>query len=102
MKRKLRIVMHIGPTGLDDTELFWTDKKEDLLGKYTRGEGQALQFVLENYDCSPNFFSALQDGTLLKDFRGSKFTVNVDRGYYRRLHEWVESGDSQRGIPFPG
>ena len=75
--RKLRVILHIGPLGLeDDNRLYFTDREEDLY-KYTRGEGQALGFVLENFDCSTEFAKALEDGTLLFDLKNSRIKVKI-------------------------
>ena len=73
-RRKLRLIIHIGPIGFDEIDpprMYFTDKKEDPY-IFTRGEGQAMRFVLEDGDYSPNFYEALADGQLL-EFLQSKW-----------------------------
>lgn len=68
-KRKLRIVLRIGPWGFhggSPVSVYFTDRKEDLC-QYTRGEGQALRFVLEDADMSPQFAEAIDRGLFLED-----------------------------------
>lgn len=68
-KRKLRIVLLIHPWGFhggSPISVYFTDRKEDL-GRYTRGEGQALRFVLEDADLSSRFAEAIERGLFLED-----------------------------------
>lgn len=65
-KRKLRIVLRIGPWGFhggSPISVRFTDQKEDLC-RYTRGEGTALQFVLEDADMSSRFAEAIDRGLI--------------------------------------
>lgn len=71
-KRKLRIVLHIGPLGLQSellpAKVQFVDRPQNLAA-VTRGEGQALQFVLEDWDCNQAWADGLQnlaDGDLLQ------------------------------------
>jgi len=80
-KRKLRIVLRIGPLGLKNElwppEVKFVDRPQ-YLPAVTRGEGQALQFVLEDSDCSGPFYEALQnlgDGELLAFLQSQQWVL---------------------------
>ena len=72
---KLRMIIHIAPWGFSKGQKMDVDfkhKKLNDLHYSTRGEGQALQFVLEDYDASTGFHRALEDGRFVKDFGGGE------------------------------
>ena len=77
-KRKPRIILRIGPAGFRKfpIRVSFTDKKEDLI-EYTRGEGQALRFVLEDADCSSEFYKALQSGEFLEVFKQERWELTI-------------------------
>ena len=73
---KLRIILAIPPYGFtkgQEISVNFTDKKTNNLYRYTGGEGQALQFVLEEADLSTNFAKALRDGRFLETANDFKF-----------------------------
>ena len=89
-KRKLRLIMYIHPWGFSDGDpikVIFTDKKtygEVGLYELTKGEGNALQFVAEDYDTSTNMYDALRTGKFLEDMQnpelGQMTMVYVPKG----------------------
>lgn len=74
-KRKLRLIIYIEPWGFSKGQairVIFNNKKSYVpndshpLCYLTRGEGQALQFVLEDSDTSCNFAEALRRGNFLE------------------------------------
>lgn len=76
-KRKLRIILRIGPWGFSDgqpIDCIFTNRKSYVprsvndipLLEVTRAEGQALQFVLEDSDLSTRFAEAIKNGKFLE------------------------------------
>ena len=75
MTKRLRIILYIPPWGFSSggaIDVFFTDKKSYVarssnpLYHLTQGEGQALQFILEDVDTSPKFWEAIRDGDFLR------------------------------------
>jgi hypothetical protein len=62
-KPECYLLVVIGPLGFDyPADVRWLSKPPESLYQYTRGEGQALLFKLENYDASTEFHEALLSG----------------------------------------
>ena len=77
-RRKLRIILRIGPCDFRrfPIRVKFTDRKENML-EHTRGEGQALSFVLEDGDFSPNFHDALKSGEVLEVFKAENWELRI-------------------------
>lgn len=90
MKKRLRLILHIEPWGFSKGQTIgckFTDRKSYVpctqadppLYALTRGEGQALQFVLEDTDLSCGFAKALDNGEFLefaKDWERGEFQMH--------------------------
>jgi hypothetical protein len=77
-KPKLYLLVYIGPLGLSWTEIRVLAKPPESLYAIGRGEGQALLFKLDKFDCSTEFFEALMDGRVAEDSAKFHFKVNVE------------------------
>lgn len=77
----LWVVIVIGPWGLlegQPVDIYFHDKPVDseyLLTRYTRGEGQALSFKLDTWDCSTEFAKALKSGEVAEAFKDRIWTM---------------------------
>lgn len=57
------LLVIIGPLGMTyPADVRWLSAPPEDLLQYTRGEGQALLFKLEKFDCSTEFAAALNNG----------------------------------------
>jgi len=77
-KPKLYLLVYIGPLGLSWTEIRVLAKPPESLYSIGRGEGQALLFKLDKFDCSTEFFEALMNGQVAADLANFHFRVNVE------------------------
>jgi hypothetical protein len=77
------LLMEISPTGFDFVTLSFLPEPPEDLGMVTHGEGQALLFKLEKFDCSTEFARALENGEFLKAVKG-RSTVNLEDGLFSR------------------
>lgn len=66
VKPSLKLIMHIGPLGLEHTEISLTNRENIDPYSYTKGEGQCLIFDLIDFDTSNEFSKALHNGDFLK------------------------------------
>lgn len=92
---KTRVILHIPPWGFTDgqrIDVEFIQKKSNNLYARTRGEGQALQFVIENMDMSTNFHKAWHDGTFIKH------VTNYKLGHFEL--RWVPEGKSLKIVDY--
>lgn len=70
------LLVIIGPLGLTyPAEVRWLSEPPENLAQYTRGEGQALLFKLEKWDCSTEFNAALKDGQAAEGYGKCKLEL---------------------------
>ena len=74
---ELYLLVTVGPTGLNWMSARVFASKPENLYAFTRGEGQALLFRLENCDCSAEFYEALQSGAFAADLGGRYFEFDL-------------------------
>lgn len=73
----LYLLVKIGPLGFTHKPAFvtWLDTPHVDLASATHGEGQALLFRLERYDCSTAFAEAIKSGQLVTNYRDETFQL---------------------------
>src|SRR5271168_4460385 len=79
-KAKCYLLVMIGPLGFDfSADVRWFSQPPENLYQYTRGEGQALLFKLENYDASTEFHAALLSGEAQNAYSKRRFYLTMKK-----------------------
>jgi hypothetical protein len=80
-KPRCYLLVTIGPLGFNyPADVRWLSEPPKNLYQYTRGEGQALLFKLENYDVSTNFGAALLSGEAQDAYGKRAFNLVMKEG----------------------
>ena len=75
-KPECYLLVVVGPLGFSyPCDAKWLTEAPEDLSRFTKGEGQALLFKLEKFDCSTEFHAALVSGEVPEAFKKIRFDL---------------------------
>lgn len=86
----LWVVFYFGPSGLDWVNFEFTDEKADLF-HWTRGEGTAISFKMDDIDAADGFYRAIMDNdNFIRDVGHKIFETDLRKQINERFKQLPE------------